>query len=119
MGAAGVLAALLVLPRFDLVKSARPLAQKLVALAGAAEPYAIYPRLDPRFVFHTRRYAETPSSEAELQAFAKRPGRVWLLITRPALAKLSAPLPLAEVARDAAREDGFVLLATPEAQPSE
>ena len=119
MGAAGVLAALLVLPRFDLVKSARPLSQKLVALAGAGEPYAIYPRLDPRFVFHTRRYAETPSSEAELQAFANRPGRVWLLITRPALAGLATPLPLAEVARDAAREDGFVLLATPEGQPSD
>lgn len=112
MGAAGIAAVLLVLPRFDRVKSGRPLAQKIVELAAPGEPYAIYPRLDPRFVFHTRRFAETPTSEAELQAFAQRQGRVWLLITKPALAGLVTPLPLGEVARDAERSDGFVLLAT-------
>lgn len=111
-GIAGILAVALVLPRFDPLKSARPLAGKIVELGGPEEPYAIYPRLDPRFVFHTRRFAETPDSELELQAFARRPGRVWVLISRPALAKLSAPLPLGEVARDGEREDGYVLLAT-------
>lgn len=119
MGTAGVLAVLLVLPRFDRVKSARPLSQKLVELSGAGEPYAIYPRIDPRFVFHTRRFAETPASEAELQAFVNRQGRVWLLITRPALAQLTTPLPLVEVARDAAREDGFVLLTTGSRAPAD
>lgn len=112
MGVAGLTAVLLVLPRFDRLKSARPLSQKIVELAAPAEPYAIYPRLDPRFVFHTRRYAETPNSEAELRAFAERPGRVWLLISRSALAKLAPPLALGEVARDEEREDGYVLLAT-------
>ena len=112
MGAAALTAVLLVLPRFDLVKSARPLSQRILEGAAPGEPYAIYPRLDPRFVFHTRRYAETPSSEAELQAFVRRPGRVWLLITRPALAQLETPLALAEVARDAEREDGYILLAS-------
>jgi len=112
MGASGVLAVLLVLPRFDPIKSARALSQKLLELQAPGEAYAIYPRLDPRFVFHTRRYVETPGSEEELQAFARREGRVWLLITRPALAKLALPLPLGEVARDAEREDGYVLLAT-------
>ncbi len=112
MGAACLAAVLLVLPRFDRVKSGRPLAEKLVRFAAPTEPYAIYPRLDPRFVFHTRRFAETPASEAELAAFALRPGRVWLLITKPALAALVTPLPLGEVARDEARSDGFVLLAT-------
>lgn len=112
MGTAGIAAVLLILPRFDRVKSARPLAQKIVELTAPGEPYAIYPRLDPRFVFHTRRYAETPGSEEELQAFAHRAGRVWLLITRPALARLATPLPLVEVARDGEREDGYVLLAT-------
>jgi 4-amino-4-deoxy-L-arabinose transferase-like glycosyltransferase len=112
MGAAGVLAVLLVLPRFDSIKSARAMSQKLLELQAPGEAYAIYPRLDPRFVFHTRRYVETPGSEEELQAFARREGRVWLLITRPALAKLALPLPLGEVARDADREDGYVLLAT-------
>ncbi|MEO7793275.1 MAG: glycosyltransferase family 39 protein [Thermoanaerobaculia bacterium] len=122
MGAAAIVAVLLVLPRFDRLKSARPLAEQLTHLAAPGEPYAIYPRLDPRFVFHTRRFAETPSSEEELQAFARREGRVWLLITRPALAKLATPLALGEVARDAEREDGYVLLATgypaPEAGPA-
>ena len=120
MGAAGLAAVLLVLPRFDRVKSARPLSQTLVELAAPGEPYAIYPRLDPRFVFHTRRYAETPASEVELQTFARQEGRVWLLITRPALAELATPLPLGEVARDAEREDGYVLLATgyPAPQPA-
>ena len=56
--------------------------------------------------------AETPGSEEELRAFVAREGKVWLLITRPALAKLVLPLPLGEVARDAEREDGYVLLAT-------
>ncbi len=112
MGVAGVLAVLLVLPRFDPIKSARPLSQKILELSSPGEAYAIYPRLDPRFVFHTGRYAETPNSEAELRDFAARPGRVWLLITRPALAALTPPLPLGEVARDAEREDGYVLLAT-------
>jgi hypothetical protein len=113
MGAAGLAAVLLVLPRFDRLKSARPLSQKLVALAGPGEPYAIYPRLDPRFVFHTRRFAETPASESELEAFVRRPGGVWLLISKPALAGLAAPLPLVEVARDEARDDGYVLLTSP------
>lgn len=117
MGAAGLAAVLLVLPRFDAVKSARPLSQKFVQLAAPDEAYAIYPRLDPRFVFHTRRYAETPASEAELQAFVQRPGRVWLLITRPALAKLAAPLPMNEVARDADREDGYILMASGDPAP--
>jgi len=112
MGVAGLLAVLLILPRFDPIKSARPLSQKIVELSAPGEPYAIYPRLDPRFVFHTRRYAETPGSEEELRAFVAREGKVWLLITRPALAKLVLPLPLGEVARDAEREDGYVLLAT-------
>ena len=68
----------------------------------------------------TARGAETPASEVELQTFARQEGRVWLLITRPALAELATPLPLGEVARDAEREDGYVLLATgyPAQQPA-
>lgn len=113
MGAAGIAAVLLVLPRFDPIKSARALSATLVERAAPSAPYAIYPRLDPRFVFHTRRFAETPSSEAELDAFVHRDGEVWLLITKPALAALAKPLPLVEVARDEERVDGYVLLGTP------
>jgi len=113
MGAASLAAVLLLLPRFDRLKSARALSQKIVESAAPEEPYAIYPRLDPRFVFHTRRFAETPASEAELNAFVQRRGGVWLLISKPALAALKLPLPLVEVARDEERVEGYVLLASP------
>ena len=119
MGTAGVVAVLLILPRFDRVKSARAMSQKLIELRAPGEPYAIYPRLDPRFVFYTQRFAEIPASEDELQTYARRAGKVWLLITRPALSGLATPLPLAEVAREEAREDGYVLLATEAAAPGD
>lgn len=112
VGAACLVAVLFLLPRFEPLKSARALSDKLVELSAPDAPYAIYPRLDSRFVFHTRRFAETPSSEEELQAFARRGPQAWLLITRQALAALTKPLPMSEVARDERRADGFVLLAT-------
>ncbi len=113
--AAGMLAAttyasLVVLPRFEIAKSARPLSEKLLELARPDEPYAIYPRIDPPFLFYTRRFAELPASEAELEEFAGRPGRVWLFISKEAFAALAEPLPLVEIARDGVREDGYVLL---------
>jgi 4-amino-4-deoxy-L-arabinose transferase-like glycosyltransferase len=115
LGVAAALAAVLVLPRFDAVKSAKPLAARLLELAAPDEPYAMWPRLDAPFVFHTRRYAVELGSEDELEAFARRPGRVWLLITRPALERRTQPLTLVEVARDRDRRDGYVLLTTPPA----
>jgi 4-amino-4-deoxy-L-arabinose transferase-like glycosyltransferase len=114
-GAAGLAAVLLVLPRFDHLKSSRVLSQKLTEVAAPGDAYAIYPHLDSRFVFHTRRFAETPSTEAELLAFAQRPG-VFLLIDKRTLDGLELPLPMEEVARDEARVDGFVLLASPRAE---
>jgi hypothetical protein len=102
----------LVLPRFDAVKSLRPLAAELVRRAPPGEPWAIWPRLDAPFVFYTRRYAVELADEQELAAFARRPGRVWLLITRPEHERLGAGLPLVEVARDEGRRDGYVLLAS-------
>lgn len=112
MGLATVVAMVTVLPRFDVVKSARPLARELLARSRPDEPYALYPRLDATFLFYTRRFAVFPTSEAELHEFARRPGRVWLLIERPALARLAAPLPLTEVAGEPDRA-GYVLMTTP------
>ncbi len=108
-GTAAVLAATLLLPRFDAVKSARPLSQRLLALAAPDEPYAIWPRLDAPFLFYTRRFAVELATADELRAFAARPTRVWLLIERDALARLGE-LPLAEVAHDDRSEDGYALL---------
>jgi hypothetical protein len=112
MGVTAIAASTLVLPRFDAVKSARPLAAKLIDSAAADEPWAIWPRLDATFLFHTRRRAVELATEGDLYAFARRPERVWLLITRDELAKLPEPLPLVEVARDAEVSRGYVLLAS-------
>jgi hypothetical protein len=76
----------------------------------AGEPWAIWPHLDATFLFHTRRRAVELATVDDLYAFARRPERVWLLITRNSLAELSQPLPMTEVARDADARQGFVLL---------
>lgn len=113
MAVASVLIFTAVLPRLDVVKSARPMAAELTALAAPDQPYAMYPRLNAAFVYYTRRFAVEIEGEEELRAFAARPGRVWVLIQRDALAKLKRPLPLVEVARDADVVDGYVLLRSP------
>lgn len=108
-----VLASIFVLPRFDVVKSAKPLAAKLLEVASPDEPYAIWPRLDATFLFHTRRYAVELEDEAELRAWVAREERPWLLVQKDDLAKLDPPLPLVEVARDAELRKGYVLLGPP------
>ena len=112
MALVAVLASVRTLPRFDAVKSARPMSQRLLELAAPHEPYAIWPRLDAPFLFYTERYAVELATEEDLRAFAARPERVWLLVERDDLAKLEPPLPLAEIARDDARADGYLLLSS-------
>jgi len=110
MGIVTAAAAHWVLPRFDAVKSARPLARTLLESATPDEPYAIYPRLDAPFLFYTRRFSVVLPDEAALRAFVAREDRIWLLIEKADLERLKPPLGLAEVARDADRRDGYVLL---------
>lgn len=110
MGAAAVATSLFLLPRVDAVKSARPVANKLLELALATEPYALWPHLDPPVVAYSRRNAVELDGLDELYAFARRTDKVWLLIERDALAKLPQPLPMVEVARDERRDDGYVFL---------
>ncbi len=110
MGALILAAAFTVIPAFDAVKSARGLSNRLLELAAPDESYAIYPRIDSTFLFYTERFAEFPADEAELQAYARRPGKLWLLAQRDALAKLQHPLPLVEYARDPDEKAGYVLL---------
>jgi 4-amino-4-deoxy-L-arabinose transferase-like glycosyltransferase len=117
MGVGTLLLFVLALPRFDVVKSARPLSKVLLERMAPDEPYTIYPRLDPAFLFYTRRFSEPVWGEEELRAFAGRPGRQWLLIERQDLAELDRPLPLVEVARDRDRRDGYVLMTDPPAPP--
>jgi len=113
MGVAVLTAVIVILPQIDIVKSARPLSNTLLAKAGADEPYAIWPRLDAPFVFYTKRYSVELESLDDLYAFANRRGNVWLLIERPALAKLPRPLPLVEVASGRDPETGYVLMTKP------
>lgn len=113
VGVTGLLAVFLVLPRFDAVKSARPLSRVLLSRIGPGEPYGIHPRLDSTFLFYTGKFAETFDTEAQLRAFAARPGKVWLLIERDDAASLDPPLPLVEVARDADVKEGYLLLTRP------
>lgn len=106
--------AVTVLPRFDAVKSARPLAAQLLSLAAADDPWAIWPPpLDATFVFHVRRWAVELGNEEELRAFAARPGPVWLVIEKDRLAALDPPLPLVAVAHDVELHHGYVLLTSP------
>jgi hypothetical protein len=113
LGAATVAAVLWLLPRFDTVKSARPLSQELLRRIGPGEPYAIYPRIDSSFLFYTHKFCELPANEAELRAYAARAGRVWLLIKKEEIGKLQPPIGMVEVARDADESEGFALLTRP------
>ncbi len=112
MALTGIAVFTVLLPRLDIVKSVRPMSEELVMRAAPEEPYTIYPRLDAGFLYYTRRFSVEISGEEELHAFAARPGRVWVLIRRKALAKLEKPLPLEEVARDADVVNGYVLFSS-------
>lgn len=113
MGTVVLLAALTVIPRFDVVKSARGMSKELVSRLQPGDTYGIYPRLDSTFLFYTRRYTVELDSEAKLQEYARRPGRVWILAQRDDLKKLKAPLPLVPVAQDEDVLEGYILLSKP------
>lgn len=107
-------AAFVLLPAFDVFKSARPLSAKLVSQLQPDQPFAIYPRLDNTFLFYTRHRAVPVASGDELSAFLARPGRDWLLVERDRWKDLAGSAPqLVEVARDADPVHGYLLLAEP------
>lgn len=105
-----LLATLVLMPPFDLVKSARPLSEELNARIAPGEPFALYPRIEPPFLFYTQRFADILENEEELRAYAERPGREWVIAERLELEKIEAPLPFVEVARDTDPTEGYVLL---------
>jgi 4-amino-4-deoxy-L-arabinose transferase-like glycosyltransferase len=114
MALTGISAALFLWPHFDTVKSARELSAFLSARMGPDEPYGIYPRLDPTFLFYTQRFAVDLNSEGKLRDFLRRPGRIWLLIQRDDLKRLEKPLPpLREVTRDVEIGEGYILFTRP------
>jgi 4-amino-4-deoxy-L-arabinose transferase-like glycosyltransferase len=108
------------MPKMDVVKSARGLSRVLFTQAKDGEPYGIYPRLDSTFLFYTRRFAADLQSPEELRSFLSRPsptGRIWLLVQRDDFGKVAPTLPelrsLREVARDADPKSGYLLLTRP------
>jgi 4-amino-4-deoxy-L-arabinose transferase-like glycosyltransferase len=114
MALAAAIGGLVLLPRFDPLKSFRPISEKFVALSSPEEPYAIYARLEAPVLFYTRRFAEILEGDDELRAWLSRPGRSWLFIERRELEKLEAPLPLAEIGQSADRGKSYRLFARPE-----
>lgn len=113
MALATLAATFVILPPFDAIKSARGLSAELLRRMQPGDTYGIYPRLDSTFLFYTRRFAVELDSPEKLAAFARRPGRVWILAQRDDLAKLPAPLPLVPVAADPDPVEGYLLLARP------
>jgi len=120
MAVTAVAAALWLMPKFDVVKSARGLSQILLAQAQPEEPYGIYPRLDSTFLFYTGRFAADLNSPEKLQAFLAQASptgpakRVWLLAQRDDFQKIAPTLPpLREVARDGDPKSGYLLLTRP------
>jgi hypothetical protein len=105
--------AFVLLPRFDVFKSARPLSAVLLAEMGPGDEYATYPRLDNTYLFYTDRYTHPIGSPEALRDFLARPGRGWLLIERDEWAKIPDPPPLDLIAEDEDREGGYLLLAEP------
>lgn len=114
MGGAMIFASYSLLPRFNSIKSFRPLAERVAELARLDEPLAIYHRVEAAILFYSRRFAEIPRSEPELRAFTDGSGRRWLIIDREDFERLSPPPPWIEVTRSAERErKTYLLLASP------
>jgi 4-amino-4-deoxy-L-arabinose transferase-like glycosyltransferase len=106
-----LVAATFVIPRFDRIKSARELSSRLLAVSGPGDTVGIYQRLDPRFLFHTKRFVEVIETRKELVGLAGAPHRLWVLAERDDIAEMDlAGIGLVEVARDADPVDGYLLL---------
>lgn len=114
----------ILLPRFDVVKSARPMSEKLVEVAPPDEPWAMVPKIDPPFLFYTGRFAVNleaglpPAGDGfdperlrePLADFVSQDRRFWLLAERDVIDHFSDLLdPLHPVARGSDPEDGNVL----------
>jgi 4-amino-4-deoxy-L-arabinose transferase-like glycosyltransferase len=119
MAVAAAIGGFVLLPRFDPVKSFRPISAKFVELSAPDEPYAFYARLEAPVVFYTRRFAEVLDDETALRAYLARPGKSWLFIEKRELDRLRQPLPLIELGQSADRAKNYRLFARSEsAAPS-
>jgi len=103
-------AALIVAPRLDTFKSARPLASQVLAHLGPDQTFGMYPRLEPGVLFYTHHLAHLAETEGELQGLLAQSDSLLLVARRRSLSDLERPLPLVEFYRDHALRDGWSLL---------
>jgi len=104
------------LARADPLKSVRPVTDELLRRLGPEEEYGVFPKIDGRALFYTRRLArELPDAEA-LRRFAAEGGR-WVVARRDALSRLEGPPPFAVVAGDGRNDEGVALLRLLPAEP--
>jgi 4-amino-4-deoxy-L-arabinose transferase-like glycosyltransferase len=117
-GAATIFAIFVLVPRFEPLKSFRPLAERYVELAAPDDPYAIWYRVEAPILFYTKRVAEIVHDDAELAAFLHRAAasgrRAWLFIDRSDWERLERPPDLEEIGASAPRGKSYLLFASPE-----
>lgn len=111
-------AALIVAPRLDTFKSARPLASQVLAHLGPDQTLGMYPRLEPGVLFYARHLAHLAETEGELQGLLEESESLLLVARRRSLSALERPLPLVEIYRDHALRDGWSLLGPDEEVPA-
>lgn len=105
------------LARADPLKSVRPVTDELLARLAPEEEYGVFPRIDGRELFYTRRLArELPDAEA-LRRFAAEGGR-WVVARRGDLARVEGPPAFEVVAGDERADEGVALLRLLPAGPS-
>jgi hypothetical protein len=112
-------AALIVAPRLDTFKSARPLAAQVLAHLGPDQALGMYPRLEPGVLFYTHRLAHLAETEEELLRLLREEHSLLLVARRRSLNDLERPLPLVEIYRDHAYRDGWSLLGPAGELPAE
>jgi 4-amino-4-deoxy-L-arabinose transferase-like glycosyltransferase len=103
-------ASLIVAPRLDSFKSARPLASQVLAHLEPDQRLGMFPRLEPGVLFYTRHLVALAESEEELLKLLDEDADLLLVARRRGLADLDQPVPLAEIYRDHAFRDGWSLL---------
>jgi 4-amino-4-deoxy-L-arabinose transferase-like glycosyltransferase len=111
-------AALIVAPRLDTFKSARPLAAQVLAHLEPDQTFGMYPRLEPGVLFYTHHLAHLAESEGELQDLMAESDSLLLIARRRSLSDLEQPLPLVEIYRDHALRDGWSLLGPDDEVPT-
>jgi len=112
-------AALIVAPRLDTFKSARPLAAQVLEHLGPGQALGMYPRLEPGVLFYTHRLAHLAETEEELLRLLREDSSLLLVARRRSLNDLERPLPLVEIYRDHALRDGWSLLGPAGELPAE